>query len=220
MMNDTQAFDPLDGPFPEIIIINVARANDASPDADPGRDSRGMDVALTRPMSRLEIMFGILIGLVLAAIGCVQLQRAAVRSGEAAARADTQRVISAQQTYASANGGYFDDISRMCRSGPECLGIGIPGYPADEPEFLEPELARPTPYRKDHYVREWTGLGQPTTLPEGVSPTSVFDYCYTATPGNWFVRHGQSFAGAGSGAVALDPAGEPFPCPFPAPHWE
>ena len=168
-------------------------------------------------MSKFETMLGILIGLVLGAIGCVQLQRAVIRSAEATATADTRRVLRAEQTYASANGGYFDDISRLCRSDPYCLGIGIPDYPEDEPEFLEPDLARPTPYRKDHYVREWIANGELTTRPDGISPTSVLDYCYTSTPGNWLVRHGRSVAGAGSGFVVFNPGGGKFPCPFPAP---
>ncbi len=163
-------------------------------------------------MKAAKILISILAGLLLAAIGYGRLLTAIIRSAEATALVDTHRVIAAEQTYASANGGYFDHISRLCRRGPDCLGIGIPDYPEDKPAFLEPELARPTPYRKDHYIRDWQAYGELETVPEGISPTSVEDYCYSATPGNWLVRYGRSFSGVSAGHIAEDFDGAPIPC--------
>ena len=170
-------------------------------------------------MNVAKISIGVVLVLVAAAIGRSALQKAAIRSREAAATADTRRVISAEATYASANGGFFDDVSRLCRSGPDCLGIGIPDYPESAPEFLEPELARPTPYRKDHYLRKWVGM-EFMQIPGGLSPTSVADYCYISMPGNWIVRHGRSFSGMSTGSVVDDPEGSEIPCPVPSYyHW-
>ena len=170
-------------------------------------------------MKVAKVLLLVLGGLVLSAIALVRLQRAVTRSAMAVAVADTKRVIAAEQSYAAANGGYFDDISRLCRRGPECVGIGIPNYPDDEPEFLEPELARPTPYRKDHYVRNWISDFEPVTLPDGVSTTSVWDYCYASTPGNWLVPYGLSYSDTGAGAMAVAEGGLEISCPIPPQGW-
>jgi len=70
---------------------------------------------------RALVLLGILI---VAAIAVPSFLRARVNSNEAAAIADTRRVQDAEQAYASANGGLFDDVSRLCKEGPDCLGIG------------------------------------------------------------------------------------------------
>ena len=160
---------------------------------------------------RALVLLGILI---VAAIAVPSFLRARVNSNEAAAIADTRRVQDAEQAYASANGGLFDDVSRLCKEGPDCLGIGIPGYPEDAPEFLDPEIARPSPYFKDGYEREWLPQGRPPVLSEGVSRSSVLDYCYRSTPRGRFTGV-RSFSGSGARDIAHDPTGAPLLCPVP-----
>lgn len=143
-------------------------------------------------------------GLLLALIGVLRLQKSVTRSAEVSAIADSRRVIAAQQNYAAANGGYFDELDRLCRSGPECAGIGIPDYPEDGPEFIDAELARPSPYRKDHYERNWVPGPKVENIPKGVSPTSVLDFCYISGPGDWLVRDGRWYAGRGNGSICSE----------------
>jgi len=94
---------------------------------------------------------------VLGLIAIAHFQRARVAAKEAQAIGDTRAVILAEQTYASANCGLFNDLTRLCRDGPECEGIGIPGY--EGPDFISGELGRKSPYAKSGYERLWTGLG-------------------------------------------------------------
>ena len=82
----------------------------------------------------IKIASLVLIGVITAyAIVIPRLVRARINANEAAAIADSHIVISAEQAYASANGGYFDDVTRLCREGPDCQGIGIPSYPENRP---------------------------------------------------------------------------------------
>ena len=151
-------------------------------------------------------------------IGTARLARSAAASAEAQVIGDTRAVIAAEQMYASANAGFFDDVRRLCRAGPECLGIGIPDYPVTSPEFLDPELGRASPYMKDGYQREWiAGVGvPPSSISSSASPTSVLDYCYTSTPKGWWTDGLRSFSGTATGALYPDPTGAPIACPLPA----
>ena len=107
-----------------------------------------MFVATLADMNVRDLAILIAFGLLLAVIGVPRLQKSVTRSAEVSAIADSRRVVAAQQTYAAANGGYFDELDRLCRSGPECTGIGISDYLEDGPEFLDAELARPTAARR------------------------------------------------------------------------
>jgi hypothetical protein len=158
-----------------------------------------------------------------------QLKPRVRAAAEADAVADTRAVIWAEQAYASANHGLFDDLLRLCSRGPECQGVGIPDYPPDGPDFVDAGLARRSPYRKKHFEREWIANGRPRSLPEGASRTSVLNYCYRATPRGFWVEEAQSFLGEGTGAIVttfnfmdgcivshVPTLGEAIPCPAPA----
>ena len=156
---------------------------------------------------------------------------ARMNANEAAAIADSRAVISVE-------------ITRLCREGPDCRGIGIPSYPDSQPSFLDPELARNSPYVKDGYLHEWiphgdlsqvheaisqhhraSGLEQAEALStmRSVSPTSVLDYCYTSTPESLGRTGVRSFSATGPGAVYGDDMWHPMmethraaiPCPVP-----
>ena len=177
-------------------------------------------VSNSKGVTRVEILI-LVVGLCVgAAIVLPKVQEARVAAAEAEAVGDTRRVISAEQSYSSANMGFFDDLTRLCRQGRECEGIGIPGYPLDAPDFLQGDLARRSPYTKRGYVREWLGWSAVPVPPPGSSPTSVLDYCYRSTP-DWTTNGGGSVSGTASGAVYTDAyfayePGSQIPCPIPA----
>ena len=77
-----------------------------------------------------------------AAILAPELLRADIASDEAQAIADARTVYRAEEAYAAANFGFYSNVTNLCRSGPECSGIGIPGYPATAPEFLPADFGR------------------------------------------------------------------------------
>jgi prepilin-type N-terminal cleavage/methylation domain-containing protein len=160
----------------------------------------------------IELLIVVAIIGIIAAIAIPSLLRARVSANEAQAIGDTRSIISAEQTYASANGGLFAPLTRLCRNGANC-GIGIPNYPATAPEFLGADIARQTPYNKSGYVRNWVAA------PGNVVPTSfqdqqsVLDYCYFSTPASALTGV-RSFSGSGAGAIYMDQTGTPIAaCP-------
>jgi hypothetical protein len=94
---------------------------------------------------------------------------------------DMRTVVSAMQTYASLNCGLFaerlTDLTKF-----RGVPIPIPGYPDDAPDFLGPDLARPVPYAKSRYLRNYQGFGRSEDIPSTCVPGSVVEYCYTAHP--------------------------------------
>ena len=58
----------------------------------------------------IELLIVVAIIGIIAAIAIPSLLRARVSANEAQAIGDTRSVISAEQTYASANGGFFSDL--------------------------------------------------------------------------------------------------------------
>lgn len=171
------------------------------------------------------VLFLLFIGL-LSIIGAVRLDPSLRASREAQAIADIRAVLSAEQNYASANSGFFDELTRLCSRGPECEGIGIPDYPPDGPDFIDGAIARRSPYTKSGFERECFEDGRPPTVPGGASPTSVFDYRYRATPKGFWDGGAHSFIGSGAGAMRTNkpsdecrvnvPLGDPLPCPTPS----
>ena len=161
----------------------------------------------------IELLIVVAIIGIIAAIAIPSLLRARVSANEAQAIGDTRSVISAEQTYASANGGLFGPLLSLCRNGTGC-GIGIPGYPATAPEFLGADVARANGYTKSGYTRNWTAVpgAVPTTTQD---PNSVVDYCYDSAPASALTGV-RSFNGSGAGAIYMDPAGVPLStCPVP-----
>jgi prepilin-type N-terminal cleavage/methylation domain-containing protein len=153
----------------------------------------------------IELLIVVAIIGIIAAIAIPSLLRARVSANEAQAIGDTRSIISAEQTYASSNGGLFGPLISLCRNGANC-NIGIPGYPLLAPEFLGADIARQVPYLKSGYTRNWTaapGNVVPTSFQD---PNSVLDYCYTSTPAS-VLTGVRSFAGTGAGAIYMDQTG-------------
>ena len=151
----------------------------------------------------IELLIVVAIIGIIAAIAIPSLLRARVSANEAQAIGDTRSVISAEQTYASANGGLFAPLTNLSRTGG---AIGIPGYPPLAPEFLGGDIARAVPYTKSGYTRNWAaapGAVVPTTFQD---PASVLDYCYMATPASALTGV-RSFSGSGAGAIYMDQTG-------------
>jgi prepilin-type N-terminal cleavage/methylation domain-containing protein len=165
----------------------------------------------------IELLIVVAIIGIIAAIAIPSLLRARVSANEAQAIGDTRSVISAEQTYASSNGGLFGDITNLCR-GPGCAGIGIPNYPANAPDFLGGDLARLG--TKSGYDRAFVQNGQPAQTTPMQDPNSLLDYCYTSTPSSALTGV-RGFAGVGNGAIYASADGVamgPIACPpVPAP---
>ena len=162
----------------------------------------------------IELLIVVAIIGIIAAIAIPSLLRARVSANEAQAIGDTRSVISAEQTYASANGGFFSDVINLCRNGGGCVGIGIPNYPTAAPEFLGGDLGRVSPYTKSGYLRNWTANGA-APLSATVDPASQLDYCYDSAPASLGLTGARAFSGSGTGALYVDPTGAQIACPIP-----
>ena len=159
----------------------------------------------------IELLIVVAIIGIIAAIAIPSLLRARVSANEAQAIGDTRSVISAQQTYASANGGYFGPIGNLCTAGQGCNGVGIPNYPAAAPDFLGSDLARLGD--KSGYTRTFTN-GVPVNNPSSnVDGASLLDYCYTSTPASAGLSGVRTFMGAGNGAIYMERGGGAIACP-------
>jgi len=162
----------------------------------------------------IELLIVVAIIGIIAAIAIPSLLRARVSANEAQAIGDTRSVISAEQTYASANGGFFSDLVNLCRNGGDCAGIGIPNYPSTAPEFVGGDLGRTSTYSKSGYDRAWEGLATPASIDTTrVDPNSMSDYCYHATPTNQGLSGVRGFMGSATGAIYMTQDGAQVPCP-------
>jgi hypothetical protein len=124
-------------------------------------------------------------------------------SNEAQAIGDTHAIISANQTYASANGGFYARNLECMARGSES-GICIPGYPEDAPEFLGSDLARAVPYVKSGYERNYTTAEVPDEVPAGCDPASPRFFCYASKPVRLGVTGERSFLGTATGELYFD----------------
>lgn len=118
---------------------------------------------------------------------------------------DIRTMVSAQATYQTANGGFYDV--------PECLATPhrcIPGYPADAPTFIDSQLGQ-TSAIKGGYRRVFHP-GRPADSEAirrtGASASSLMSYAYVAIPlepGKTGIRRG--FCADGSGVICSTPDG-------------
>lgn len=147
---------------------------------------------------------------------------------QAQAIGDTRSVISALQTYASANCGLFPgDLTEMTRD--DGTPIAIPGYPDGAPEFLGLDLARPSPYVKSGYERAYQAFHPPEDIASECAPTSVASFCYVSRPteqlrprggsampvwlANWLgIERYRSFVATSDGAIYMDWEGRDLSC--------
>jgi type IV pilus assembly protein PilA len=165
----------------------------------------------------IELLIVVAIIGIIAAIAIPSLLRARVSANEAQCIGDTRTVISAEQTYASTNGGFFGPIENLCWAGSgTCAGIGIPNYPAAAPEFLGADIGQAGTITKSGYNRTWTQNGAPPAIASTQDPASALDYCYHSEPASLGLTGVRAFSGAGTGAIYVDPSGAAIGCPVPA----
>ncbi len=155
----------------------------------------------------IELLIVVAIIGIMAAIAIPSLLRARVSANESATIGDIRTVISAQATYHSANGGWYE--SRMsCLAQPSNGGNCIPSYPTNAPVFLDSQIGYLMP--KSGYSRSFDSGAQPpaTLLDTNISSTtSVTSYVYRATPivtGQTGVR---GFGGDASGILCMSASG-------------
>jgi type IV pilus assembly protein PilA len=146
--------------------------------------------------SQLLIVVAIIV--LVAAIVIPSLLRARVSPGEASHTGDLRSVISAQQAYQSANGGYYSGTLE-CLSDPS-MGAGcIPSYPTNAPTFLDSAIGSGQP--KGGYVRSFGATAAPATIDTNVTGrNSATEFIYAATPQHKG-RGSRSYAGDASGVV-------------------
>ena len=169
----------------------------------------------TDGFTKMELLISLALIGIIGLVAVPSWIRAQISANEAEAVGDTRDVISAEQTFASANCGYFDDLPNLCRDGEDCNGISIPGYPDDGPEFLDGELGRSSPYRISGYARRFEPVSAAASINPSCSTTSLLDYCYVSWPTNIGYTGARSFSGSATGALRSDPTGKPIPCPLP-----
>jgi type II secretory pathway pseudopilin PulG len=129
---------------------------------------------------------------IIAAIAIPSFLRARVSANESMAIGDIRTVISAQATYASTNGGYYDSLE--CLAAPtDCL----PNYSPQAPVFLGPEFTMTTKGGYDRFL--YPG---PPAPPDGtISPSSMTSFAYVAVPAEPGVTGVRAFCGDSSGAL-------------------
>ncbi len=141
---------------------------------------------------------------IIAAIAVPSLLRARVSANEAVAIGDARSVISAEMSYASSNGGYYDILE--CLSNPyNC----IPDYPTTAPTFLGAELTSAlvkSGYRRTFYP----GANADLTAEQSsvLSPTSLVTFAYVAVPENPGVTGVRAFCADSTGRICAIPDGE------------
>ncbi len=156
----------------------------------------------------IELLIVVAIIGIIAAIAIPSLLRARVSANEAQAIGDTRSVISAEQTYASANCGYYGHPQFLVQG-----SIQIPNYPAVAPEFLGVDIGRPTPYTKSGYSRDWDSGVNPTSVdtikcaPVG---SDLLSYCYSASPAQAGLSGVRAFSGSAAGTIFVDTTGTPM----------
>lgn len=109
---------------------------------------------------------------------------------------DMRAVLSAEESYRSVNGGFYDRIECVATERP-C----IPGYPATAPTFLDPAVARPV---KDGYRRSFHA-GPPADpgeiLRAKASPSSLQGFAYMAVPFDGDLRGAAAYCGDHTGRL-------------------
>jgi type IV pilus assembly protein PilA len=139
--------------------------------------------------------------LIVAAIAIPSLLRARMAANESAAVGDVRAVISAQATYASLNGGFYDKLD--CLAQPRgCLrGSSAPSAP-----LVDEQLVRASPRRGYEFALH-VGPAAAQEDTAALSPSSVTRFAYVAVPLAPGTTGQRAFCGDESGVGAL-PSGE------------
>jgi type IV pilus assembly protein PilA len=146
--------------------------------------------------------------IVVAAVAIPSLLRSRVSPGESSHIGDIRSVISAQQAYQSANGGYY--AGRLeCLSDPWATGC-IPSYPTNAPTFLDSAIGSGQP--KGGYVRSFTAAPAPMTVDTtATGRNSAIAFLYAATPQHMGRSGVRSYAGDASGLICYRQGGDEIP---------
>jgi len=161
-----------------------------------GRSPRDLSPAETAEVAKVREASGLLVVIIVivvvlaiiamigivAAIAIPSLLRARVSANESAAIGDLRTVISAQATYASANGDNYDRLE--CLAQPTAC---IPGNRVTDPILLRGEILS-TPTRRGYVFSFHPGPPPGELDTSRYSPSSVKTYAYVAVP----VRAGQT----------------------------
>jgi hypothetical protein len=145
------------------------------------------------------------VGLI-AAIAIPSSWRARVARNESSAISDIREIISAEQTYAGTNYGFYDSLE--CLASPyECL----PGYPAEAPALLSETI--PPVIVKAGYERSFHA-GPPAEPRElqrigNTSPSSTVSFAYVAVPVSPGLSGIRGFCGDSSGMICVTVDGSP-----------
>jgi hypothetical protein len=164
----------LDGATIWLLVVGVVQGlllraiRQARPKVEGGRDWRG------------ELLRAFIVGLgILAFLSIFLPDHAHGPRHESATIGEIRTLISAQASYQSANGGFFDT--------PECLVTPhrcIPAYPANAPTFIDSALGQTTAVRSGY--RRVFLPGPPAdpgaVLREGASASSLESFAYVAVP--------------------------------------
>jgi hypothetical protein len=135
--------------------------------------------------------------LIAAAIAIPSWLRSRMQPGEAPPISDARSMLSAQATYASANGGFYDE--------PECLltpARCIPHY--DGPPFLGSSLA--SLQTRHGYVRRFHRGPSPTAeeiAKARASPSSVKTFAYVLVPARFGQTGVRAFCVDGEGRLCF-----------------
>ena len=151
----------------------------------------------------IELLIVVAIIGIIAAIAIPSLLRARVAANESATLGDIRTLISAQATYQSANGGFYDG-NLDCLTLPSSC---IPSYPSNGPTFLDSQLA--SQQSKSGYNRSFAGASPPVPPPAASSLTSVSVYGYDATPLNPGQSGVRGYGADSSGRICFTSDGVP-----------
>jgi len=131
------------------------------------------------------------------------LDAAEIKARERMMMITVSTVVSAERTYAAANGTFFDEIRCLTRP-VEC----VPGMAADAAPFLDPTYDWLEP--KLGYVRKFHAGPRPSPdeiRKAGASPTSLRAFAFTATPQRPGETGSRAFCGDSSGRICFTPKG-------------
>jgi hypothetical protein len=141
----------------------------------------------------------VVLSMALAAVAAVPVAgaiRSRIASNEATTIGDLRTVMLTQAAYRSANSGWFE-------SNFACLALHggcLPSTPITAPTFLDSQLASLAP--RAGYARSRPSFGAaPAPADPTVSPTSVGDYVYTASPMEPNVTGVRGFGADGTGFI-------------------